>query len=142
MGGPPCQSVSGLNRHGKFKDIMKDPRQGMRSCAVACHFSSPTASQVPGKGGACAFLGHYANGSRRLMLSLLRERHFCRNHQMQVFYQVVDFFMPSWVLMENVQDIMTKVGSSHHVALKSVSLVCASCSSSLLERFHVPARDA
>ena len=26
MGGPPCQSVSGLNRHGKVKDIMKDPR--------------------------------------------------------------------------------------------------------------------
>eukprot|EP00891_Asterochloris_glomerata_P003939 jgi/Astpho2/3939/fgenesh1_pg.00063_%23_13_t len=56
MGGPPCQSVSGLNRHGKVKDIMKDPR----------------------------------------------------NHQMQVFYQVVDFFRPNWVLMENVQDIMTK----------------------------------
>ena len=37
---------------------------------------------------------------------------------MQVFYQVVDFFRPSWVLMENVQDIMTKVGSSHHMALK------------------------
>ena len=53
---------------------------------------------------------------------------------MQVFYQVVDFFKPSWVLMENVQDIMTKVGSSHHVALTSVSLVCAPRSGSLLDR--------
>ena len=50
---------------------------------------------------------------------------------MQVFYQVVDFFKPSWVLMENVQDIMTKVGSFHLVALKPVSLICAACSGSL-----------
>lgn len=27
MGGPPCQGVSGLNRHGKTRDIIDDPRQ-------------------------------------------------------------------------------------------------------------------
>ena len=98
----------------------------MRYCAVACPLSFGMARQVPCEGCACAILGHHKGRSRRLMLSLLREKQFCRNHQMQVFYQVVDFFRPSWVLMENVQDIMTKVGSSHQVALKSVSLVCAS----------------
>ncbi len=28
MGGPPCQGVSGLNRHGKTKEIIDDPRCG------------------------------------------------------------------------------------------------------------------
>ena len=27
MGGPPCQGVSGLNRHSKTKEILDDPRQ-------------------------------------------------------------------------------------------------------------------
>jgi site-specific DNA-cytosine methylase len=26
MGGPPCQGVSGLNRHGKTEEIIDDPR--------------------------------------------------------------------------------------------------------------------
>ncbi len=26
MGGPPCQGVSGLNRHAKRADIVNDPR--------------------------------------------------------------------------------------------------------------------
>lgn len=26
MGGPPCQGVSGLNRHGKHTDVLNDPR--------------------------------------------------------------------------------------------------------------------
>ena len=26
MGGPPCQGVSGLNRHGKTTEITNDPR--------------------------------------------------------------------------------------------------------------------
>lgn len=30
MGGPPCQGVSGLNRHGKTKEIIDDPRQERR----------------------------------------------------------------------------------------------------------------
>lgn len=26
MGGPPCQGLSGLNRHGKTTEIIDDPR--------------------------------------------------------------------------------------------------------------------
>ena len=31
MGGPPCQGVSGLNRHSATEDILKDGRSGTLS---------------------------------------------------------------------------------------------------------------
>ncbi|BDA50272.1 probable DNA (cytosine-5)-methyltransferase 3 [Coccomyxa sp. Obi] len=56
MGGPPCQGVSGLNRHAKRADIVNDPR----------------------------------------------------NRQVQAFYDVIEWFNPGFVLMENVLDIFKK----------------------------------
>ena len=35
MGGPPCQGVSGLNRHGKTKEIIDDPRCESRNHLMA-----------------------------------------------------------------------------------------------------------
>ncbi|DBB18710.1 TPA: hypothetical protein ACH3X3_000316 [Trebouxia sp. C0006] len=56
MGGPPCQGVSGHNRHGARINILEDSR----------------------------------------------------NRQVTAFYNVVDFFKPGFVLMENVVDIFKK----------------------------------
>ncbi|KAL3146940.1 hypothetical protein ABBQ38_014910 [Trebouxia sp. C0009 RCD-2024] len=56
MGGPPCQGVSGLNRHSATENILKDGR----------------------------------------------------NRQVTAFYDVVEYFRPAYVLMENVLDILKK----------------------------------
>lgn len=35
-GGPPCQGISGNNRHAAREDILNDPRCGLCSCCLCC----------------------------------------------------------------------------------------------------------
>lgn len=55
-GGPPCQGVSGLNRHAKHSDVLNDPK----------------------------------------------------NRLLKAYFDLVEYFKPSYILMEQVQDIFKK----------------------------------
>ena len=46
--------------------------------------------------------------AHRLLSIVVHRNHHCRNRQVTAFYDVVEFFKPAYVLMENVVDIFKK----------------------------------
>ena len=136
MGGPPCQGVSGLNRHGKTKQIIDDPRceRRLHPLAIICFRTKPVIqmsrqtlispygehcfSKVPAFPERLPFqqasmLGWHIESCRDMpflwspvpsKLLLL----VCRNRQVLAFYKTIEWFQPSYVLMENVLDIFKK----------------------------------
>jgi site-specific DNA-cytosine methylase len=124
-GGPPCQGMSGLNRHARTADVLTDSRcvpvtdtpgslVPSKLNAVNGRVQLLRVHTVQTRGNCLSSTQHElcCNDSSLQSLPLIADKFGClcrrRNRQVDAFYDIIDWLQPGYVLMENVLDILSK----------------------------------